>query len=183
MKKYTALVLALMMVFTLCACSESSDTLPSDEKLSNEYADADDLEGALEGMAQIVNPINEITEPEMEVCIGIPLRVPFGAYEAIWTTIAGDVMIGQVDFMYDGVPYCYRAQKTDKFEDISGVYISSGSMTKIDYDSIPALTVNVDENGSMGTATWYADGYSYSISMGMGASSELLSAMYGLITA
>ena len=83
--------------------------------------------------------------------------------------------------MYDGVEYNYRVQKTAEFQDISGVYISSGSKTEIDYISTPALTVNVDENGSMGAATWFDNGYSYSISMGEGAASEALAEMYQLV--
>lgn len=160
MKKYTALVLALMMVFTLCACSEFDDMVPADEQLSKEHNNADELEGTPEGMTQMVNPINEITESEMEGCIGIPLPVPFGAYDTIWTTIAGDVMIGQVDFMYDGVPYCYRVQKTDALQDISGVYLSD-PITPEDLENAYSLAKC---DGEYCVALWYVDGYSYSVS-------------------
>ena len=167
MKKLIALALALMMVFALCACGETANSEP--EETDNG------------GNAQMVNPMVEVTPEELKSTIGVALVPPEGANDTMYFVIGGN--LGEVQFKYGATneKYCYRVQKTAEAQDISGVYISSGSMTNIDYGAMPPLTVNVDENGSMGAATWFDNGYSYSISMGEGASLESLEAMYKLI--
>ena len=166
MKKLVALTLVLMMVFALCACGESVNDEPEET----------DGNG---GNAQMVNPMVEVTPEELESTIGVALVPPEGAEDVKYFVI--NSVLGEVQFMYDGLEYNYRVQKTAEFQDISGMYITSGSMTEIDYSSTPALTVNVDENGSMGAATWFDNGYSYSISMCEGAAPEALAEMYQLV--
>ncbi len=181
MKKLTALMLALIMIFALCACSDGG----KDEDKSDAEALEDGngnyvYEGEDGGfIAQTVNPMVEVTPEELEGAIGVALVVPEASGDVKYFVING--VLGEVQFVYDGVSYSYRAQKTDKPEDISGVWFSSGSGTNIDYDSIPPLTVTVEEGGSMGAATWYDNGYSYSISMGEGANLKALESIYELI--
>lgn len=162
MKKLIALILALMTVYALCACGEAEETDNG-------------------GNAQMVNPMVESTPEEIERTIGVALVPPEGANDTMFFIIGGT--LGEVQFKYGETneKYSYRVQKTDEAQDISGVYITSGSMTNIDYGSIPPLTVNVDENGIIGAATWFDNGYSYSLSVGEGASLESLENIFELI--
>lgn len=167
MKKLITLSLAVILIFALCACGKTA---------SNEPEETDNG-----GNTQMVNPMVEVTPTELENAIGVALVPPEGANDTMFFLIGGNM--GEVRFKYGTTneEYTYRVQKTDEFQDISGVYISSGSKTEIDYISTPALTVNVDESGSMGAATWFDNGYSYSISMGEGAATEALAEMYHLV--
>ncbi len=185
MKKLTALMLALLMIFALCACSDGGK---DEDKSDTEALEDGKIDGngnyIYEGedggfIAQTVNPMVEVTPEELEGAIGVALVVPEASSDVKYFIIGGT--LAEVQFVYGGVNYSYRAQKTDKPEDISGVWFSSGSGTNIDYDSIPPLTVTVEEGGSMGAATWYDNGYSYSISMGEGANLKALESIYELI--
>lgn len=159
MKKLTALLLAAAMIFALCACGGNDE--PAEP----------------EGNAQIANPMVEVDETELQNALGVALNAPEGAENVKYFLI--NEILGEVQFNYDGIEYSYRAQKTDKLEDISGVHFT----TPIVNDSDSPCTITVEEDGSLGAAAWYADGFSYAISMGEGATIEALQAMYELLTA
>ena len=162
MKKLIALFLALMAVFALCACGESEETDNG-------------------GNTQMVNPMVESTPEDIESAIGVALTPPEGANDTMYFIIGGNM--GEVQFKYGKTneKYSYRVQKTGEAQDISGLYFSSPIMNNVDFDFIPPLTVTIEADNSMGAATWYCDGYSYSISMGEGASLETLENIYELV--
>ncbi len=158
MKKLTALLLAALMIFALCACGND------DEPAENE------------GNNQMVNPMVEVDETELQNALGVALDAPEGAENVKYFLISG--VLGEVQFDYKNSSYTYRAQKTDEFEDISGVYFTTPETN----DSDAGCTIAVMADGSMGAAAWYADGFSYAISMGEGATANALQAMYDLLT-
>lgn len=193
MKKLIALLLALMMVFALCACGGSDEKSPEESKAPVETDDA--------GGEQLANPLEEVSAEQLKKVIGKSLEPPKGAEDVKTFTIAGE--IGEIRFTYEGIEYCYRAQKTDAYQDISGVYLGTdagfasaaalvpmaSSATLVSVASSADLSVDgnvniaVDEDGARGVATWFADGYSYSLSVEKGATAELLMNMYKLLTA
>ena len=156
MKKYFAILLAVLAVFALCACG--SEAAPEDE-----------------GLSQIANPVVEVDATELQNALGVALTVPGGDDNVKYFLINGT--IGEAQFDYNGASFVYRAQKTDAFEDISGVYFSKA----IVIDSSLDCSVTVEEDGSAGAATWYADGFSYAICMGEGATIEALQAVYSAL--
>ena len=159
MKKLTALLLAAVMIFALCACGSNDEPAES------------------EGNAQMVNPMVEVDETELQNSLGVVLSAPEGAENIKYFLIGGN--LGEVQFDYNGAEYSYRAQKTDEFEDISGVYFTTPETN----DSDAGCTIAVMADGSLGAAAWYADGFSYAVSMGEGATTKALQAMYDLLTA
>lgn len=159
MKKLTALLLAAVMIFALCACG--NDTEPAES----------------EGNSQIANPMVEVDETELQNSLGVALSAPDGAENIKYFLIGGN--LGEVQFDYNGASYSYRAQKTDKLEDISGAYFTTPEAVNSD----GVCTITVEKDGSLGTATWYADGFSYAICMNEGAAANALQAMYELLTA
>lgn len=161
MKKLVALTLALMMIFALCACGESVNDEP-------EEADGNG------GNAQMVNPMVEVTPEELESTIGVALVPPEGAEDVNYFVINGE--LGEVQFMYDGLEYSYRVQKTDKFEDISGVYLAD-PITPDDLANAEGLGKC---DGKYCVYLWYKDGYSYAVSAAT-ADHELIETMYALL--
>ena len=159
MKKLTALLLAAVMIFALCACGSNDEPAES------------------EGNAQMVNPMVEVDETELQNSLGVVLSAPEGAENIKYFLIGGN--LGEVQFDYNGAEYSYRAQKTDEFEDISGAYFTNPEAVNSD----GVCTITVEKDGSLGTVIWYADGFSYAISMGEGAAAKSLMAIYELLTA
>lgn len=159
MKKLTALLLAAAMIFALCACG------------------GNDKPAETEGNAQMVNPMVEVDDVELQNSLGVALNAPEGATDIKYFLI--NEVLGEVQFDYNGAEYSYRAQKTDKLEDISGAYFNEPEAVNSD----GVCTITVEKDGSLGAATWYADGFSYAISMGEGAAAKSLMAMYDLLTA
>ena len=159
MKKLTALLLAALMVFALCACGGNDE--PAEP----------------EGNTQIANPMVEVDEIELQNALGVVLSAPDGAENVKYFLIDGS--LGEVQFDYNGASYNYRAQKTDELVDISGAYFNEPEAVNSD----GVCTITVEKDGSLGTATWYADGFSYAICMNEGATANALQAMYELLTA
>lgn len=160
MKKLVALTLALMMVFALCACGESVNDEP--EETDNG------------GNAQMVNPMVEVTPAELENAIGVALVPPEGAEDVNYFII--NSVLGEVQFMYDGLEYNYRAQKTAEFQDISGVYLAD-PITPDDLANAEGLGKC---DGKYCVFLWYKDGYSYAVSAAT-ADHELIETMYALL--
>lgn len=74
----------------------------------------------------VVNPIHEVSYEEQMQMTGIGLEPLEGAENVVYTVIdvEGEDPISQIEFVYEGNNYCYRAQSTQQLEtyDMSGLY-------------------------------------------------------------
>lgn len=159
MKRFFAIVTAVILVFALCACGL-------------EFGNYPDIGGKLGGV-EIPNPVVSSDAKGVENVLGIPLDPPAGADGIRYSIIDED--LGQVFFEYNGIEYCYRALKGAKLQDISGVHfgacnsVTAGDGCLIRWDS------------SYTAAIWYAGGYSFSISMDT-PDANAAAAMYELLS-
>lgn len=134
------------------------------------------------GGTMVVNPVSGSTREEILEKDGIAMTLPAGAENPQWSRIvAGDTAIAQVKFDLEGKALCFRAQKTAGPEDISGMYYEWGEP---EGGEVPADAPRcfVNESGQ-GVLLWYADGCSFALSMSEGASADVLTAVYGEVTA
>ena len=159
MKKLTALIFAAVMIFVLCGCQFGE--IPD---YGGKFGEAGDVIG-------IPNPVAKSDAAGVRSAVGIELKVPEGASNVHYSIIDGD--LGQVKFVYDGNEYCYRATKTDSSQDISGVYFGA-------VHSFPVGDCLFRLDSQYGAATWFGDGYSYSISMDISDENALVD-MYKLL--
>lgn len=179
MKKITAMLLALVLVFGLCACGSKEQ--PS---------------------ASLANPVHEGTLDEVMAATGIILDVPENATEVVYAYIDADYPISQVTFRLDGKDYCYRAQPTSALsitdsvgdvnsdaEDLmkalsdctnvgavlSGMHYEWKSAALVDLESSREGVVAFNE-GKEGFIAWLdvVPGVLYSLSMDNGATQDLL---------
>lgn len=85
-----------------------------------------------------------VTEEEQLARTGITLLAPDGAEDVIWQVLTKKgTELPQITFTYEGIEYCYRAEKTDKtapyqLSDIDYDYEWTGEGTYGDFDRISA---------------------------------------------
>lgn len=118
MKRIFAVLLVLVMVFSLAACGKKSESKPAGADKAGTETDAGAAPaGENAGMA---NPWVECTLDDIETYIGWRFGIPDGATDA---TFRWNETIGLAEMIYtvDGTEWCARMQKTDAFEDISGM--------------------------------------------------------------
>lgn len=94
MKKAIIWMVAIVLaIFALVAC-----------------ADAETSEG---NGFQVVNPVHECADQkEMAADTQIDIDAPENAEQVVYSYIEDTQLIAQVDFVLDGQPFCYRAEKT-----------------------------------------------------------------------
>lgn len=90
MKKIISLIMAVAMVFALCACGAKEEPVS----------------------AGMPNPVHECTYDELVQATGISVEAPAGAENVSYAYIDTESPISQVRFTYDGRDFCYRAQST-----------------------------------------------------------------------
>ena len=101
--------------------------------------------------AAVPNPVRECTLEDLAE-MGFKITLPFGA-EPVFSALIGE--LAEVKFMYEGCEYMLRELKTDRSEDISGVYDTvmkalSWSDSVCDYEM---------REGSEGVVfSWYSSG-------------------------
>lgn len=102
MKKYIALILALMLALSLVACGgNSASSQPAESEQS----------------AEIANPLREVTEEEMAQETGISLNLPADAENVkFFVLTVGEEKTAQADFICNGKEYTYRVAPTNEFE-------------------------------------------------------------------
>lgn len=180
MKKLTALILALIMVFALCACSDGGEDEDNSDAESQEDGKIDDEgnyvyedeDGGF--IVQNANPMEEVSADTLSSQLGVSLVPPEGSSDVKYFIISGT--LGNVQFMYDGKKYDYRVQKTDKLEDVSGVYLAD-PITPEDLADTQGFGKG---DGEYCVYLWYKDGYSYSVSCAT-ADQELIKTMHALL--
>ena len=134
------------------------------------------------GAVGVVNPMRTSSAEKILEKDGIAMTLPAGAENDRWSRIVtGEQAIAQVQFDLDGNALCFRGMKTAVPEDISGMYYEWGEP---EGGEVPAEAPRcfVNETGQ-GILLWYADGCSFSLSMSENASADVLTGVYGELTA
>lgn len=153
MKKFSALLIAVIMVISLAACNGKTD---------------DNGETGNVGMG---NPWVEVKAEDMQEKIGFTFGVPSGAENVIylWCESIG---YAEMQFDLDGTHWNARTAKTAAFEDISGMYYDwtpgcYGKGDEIDLYGITGTQRMVKtEDGVAESALWYQEntGFMFSLS-------------------
>ena len=127
MKKIFAYVLALCMIFALCACGEQP--APAEAEPQDAPGAETAEEPAEEHWAGMPNPMTQHSSlEEINNAVGAALCAPEGfkiENESFWTIDCGDYTIAQYDFSMDGMGVCFRCAPV--MEDISGCYVGEGT--------------------------------------------------------
>lgn len=172
MKKILALVLALAMVFALCACGSKDNTTVNVDKES---------EGKVTVGAGIENPMHSATQESILEDIGVSFQIPAGAEDVKFYTIDTDPKTAQMSFVFDGDEYTYRIASNNEFTDISGMYYEweETEETHVGYCDAKICWNDWKE----GVILWYdaVPGLMYSISQGVNANYNSLEGMASIL--
>ncbi len=145
MKRHIASVLVLVMASVFCVGALAQQMVP--------------------------NPMVEMESPAaVEEKLGVKLALPEDAVVGACYAIAEN--LGEVNFTWQGVNYCLRAQAGDELTDISGMYGDFAYTEDVEIEAFKvALSLN---DGADGLALWYADGASNALIVAEGASEDAL---------
>lgn len=136
MKRLISLFLAMMMAFALVSCGKTAEPAAPDAS----------------EIAEVANPIHEVTAEEMTQQTGIALAIPSNADDVVYTVIdmENEEPIAEASFTYQGVPYYLRAQSTGELEpyDMSGLNYNWKSNSEGDLiRERPSFSNTCDEAG------------------------------------
>lgn len=172
MKKLLALVLALAMIFALCACGSKQNATVNVDKES---------EGKVTVGAGIANPMHAATQESILADLGITFQVPAGAEDVKFYTIDTEPKTAQMSFVFDGDEYTYRIAPASEFTDISGMYFDweETEETQISYCDAKVCWNDWKE----GVILWYdaVPGLMYSLAQGANANYNSLEGMASIL--
>ncbi len=129
MKKQIALAMAMMAIGTtaLAGCGTSADTAKSSAASTSAAASASAAASSkTTENTQIANPWTESDQQGVAAATGMNLAAPEGASNVAYSYMS-DGGLAQVTYVLDEMSWTYRAQMTDKAEDISGMSYSWSS--------------------------------------------------------
>jgi len=159
MKKILALFVIAGVIFALAACG----------KEDNEET----TQG--ESTAQVVNPVKDSDSDAIKKDYGIDFSEPEGAATVSYHTISDET--AQMDFILNGVKYCARAQKSEEYSDISGMYYQWTSVTSAEINGCEAqVHIYEAEEENAGSVTWIDESVPmvYSLSADSADSDEIV---------
>lgn len=116
MKKILVLLMAMMMTLAMCACGND----------------------AAEETSEVANPVHECTQQEMLEVTGMSLDAPEGATDVEYGYIEnGEEPIAEVEFEFNDIDYCYRAQSTGETSlgtDMSKAIETGSALAGLNYE-------------------------------------------------
>lgn len=127
---------------------------------------------------QVANPIHLSSHEEILALDQVDLPIPQGSVDGSWVRIQGsqdEAVLDQVTFVYDAIPYCYRAIGNNAVLDVSGMYYNWTQERTVD-----GIRMQLADAGQ-GIALWFREGVSYCLSMSEKASFENLESMVRLL--
>ena len=125
--------------------------------------------------AEMRNPVHVVTKEDFSNA-GIEVDVPENAVNVFWLTIEGIPLLYSLDFFVDGNEFNLRLKKSDKLDDISGMYYTWENEETVTDSGSRAVIQTVD--GEAGICLWYRDGYAVSLSMRGDADQKALESMF-----
>ncbi|MBQ8996246.1 MAG: hypothetical protein IJ091_10570 [Oscillospiraceae bacterium] len=126
----------------------------------------------------VTNPVHVVTREDF-VKNGITVDVPEKAVNTFWLTIDGQPTVYSLDFFLDQNEYNLRLKKSDKLEDISGMYYTWTEEATVTDGGARAVIQTVD--GEAGICLWYRDGYTAALSMRGEVTPEKLDNMFHVL--
>ena len=171
MKKMLAILLSMLMIFSLAACSQGTPDDRRDPEEGNRPGEA--------GNMQIGNPwVDCATLDEAAKTAGFDIAIP-GKFEGFTNKVYQAIEKTMIQvFYYDGDPEAENSsritvRKGTGSEDISGDYNEYSEKETLKIHGLDVL-VKGDE-GKIFCATWTKDGYSFAIVADKGLTKEALS--------
>lgn len=192
MKRLFALLLAIVMLFALCACSGEVEDTPVQGGTQTQTPVTDDNVGADEPVEQpgeqpgeepktvtaigVANPYIEITAVELYSLFGVSVDLPIGASGAYYFDIdtGGDTHMLQLQFMYEDVQYILRGKSAARLTNISAAYANWDSQESCDISGCEGQIYL--SSGGAGAVLWYdsISGFTYALSAGENAQKSTL---------
>ncbi len=158
MKKFTGIVLSLLIVCMLFGCTKTTAQKPS---------------------VQLPNPVHDSTADNILQTLGITMKIPGDAQNTSYSIIeiTNESSIAQAIFTRGDVAYTYRIRPAKAFEDISGAYYDWTSEKKIEVSYCSGEVRYIE--GKQGICLWYdvVPGLMYCIYAETGASEKSLLAL------
>lgn len=153
MKRITALLCAVLLVCTVCSCSDEIIT----------------------GKNETVEPVDNVET--LCAAVGVDMPLPSTA-KNITCSIVND-FIGQIEFTFNSIIYVFRASKVNSGELLHGIdkIESTGTIEIGDRAEIETFTVK--EGGRV--AIWYIEGTSYSVTSVKTVSDDALTELCDLL--
>ena len=121
------------------------------------------------------NPVHVVTKEDF-IKAGIKVDTPENAVNVFWLTIEGIPLLYSLDFFVDGNEFNLRLKKSDKLDDISGMYYTWEDEETVSDNGARAVIQTVD--GEAGVCLWYRDGHTVSLSMRGNADRDALESMF-----
>lgn len=152
---------ALMAVALLAGCGATQAATPAEP----ETAPAEETEADVEIMPGIANPWTESTKEEFEAATGVQVMLPTDAADVVYRR--GSEGLCEVLYVSDDASCCYRAQKTEALNDISGLHYRWDTTEETTYEGHAATRYAVEtEEESVELYSWYDEstGTSQSVS-------------------
>ena len=171
MKKMLAILLSMLMIFSLAACSKGQPDDRRDPEEGNRPGEA--------GNMQIGNPwVDCATLDEAAKVAGFDIAIP-GKFEGYSNKVYQAIEKTMIQvFYYDGDPEADESsritvRKGTGSDDISGDYNEYSEKETLEIHGIDVLAKG--EKGKIYCATWTKDGYSFAIVADNGLTKEALS--------
>lgn len=133
------------------------------------------MEAKSSNEASMRNPVHVVTKEDFAEA-GINVDVPEEAVNVFWLTIEGVPTLYSLDFFVSGNEYNLRMKKSDKLDDISGMYYNWSEEKTVSDGDTRAVIQTIDNEA--GICLWYRDGYTLSLSMRGNVSMEDLDSMF-----
>ena len=125
--------------------------------------------------ASMRNPVNVVTKEEFANA-GIKVDVPEDAVNVFWLTIEGIPLLYSLDFFVNSNEFNLRLKRSEKLDDISGMYYSWNEEKTVSDNGTRAVIQTVDDEA--GICLWYRDGYTISLSMRGNVTMEDIESMF-----
>ncbi len=152
MKKTIAAIIALVLVFALCACGRTPAEPPVNNMPDVPAPETSDVPDVPTGLIGLPNPMTEYDSlDKLNVLLGVRLVRPavMGVTNESFYLINGGIQVAQYGFTLNGIDYTFRASPVYD-TDISGYYVGDDTA----FSGIPTGELEYAEYEGTKLARW-----------------------------